>query len=234
MSTALVNQTLTFYPALGQEQAESLFIRYNHLDLSRPKHQRLLERGRALLAQYTGKHSSRVVMSIWPNPVCADGNLLVQGQCFDCRAFWFLRDTPPLCAVSYFMTVGDLTPLSQQMTDQLCADSLGTILLDMTRSCFETYLQDCLMERALNVKLSPSFGPGFYGMPVTALHQLELLCDPATIGIQLGSRDIMHPQKSCAGIYLLVDAAAQMPSSACADCSGNVKSCDYCRMQRDN
>lgn len=115
-------------------------------------------------------------------------------------------------------------------------------------SLLEKYYVECLMIAATDVLrdwirnyierkhsirhkkyVTDSFGPGFYGMDISAVPKLVKITGAEKVGVSVDKSGNMHPAKSCVGIYLVTKKEYGERIKDCAFCVGNKGGCAVCR-----
>ena len=152
---------------------------------------------------------------------------LIGGQRFVCGAFEQIDPETIKGAYVYALSAGEFGLPEESIMDQLYADIWGTAFADAARLLLKDRLQQAC-------SLSDSFGPGFYGMDVSAMAQIAKLVDFRELGIELRNSRIMLPLKSCAGIYFTVDENYREINQSCRDCLGTYTSCQLCQINGGN
>lgn len=156
-----------------------------------------------------------------------DGRYLtIDGQSFECAAFEQLDESMLRGVYLYVLSAGDFGLPEEKITNQLYADFWGTAFTDAVRELMR-------QELSKEIKLSHSFGPGFYGMDVSEMKKLNHLLDFKSIGLELRNDKIILPLKSCAGIIFSVNEEYPELYPACESCRGTYKSCRLCRLSRE-
>ena len=119
-------------------------------------------------------------------------------------------------------------------------------------SLLEKYYVECLMVAATDVLrewlrkyierkhsvrhkkyVTDSFGPGFYGMDISAVPKLVKIAGGEKVGVSVDENGNMHPVKSCIGLYLVTKKEYAARIKDCAFCIGSKGSCAFCRGNRN-
>ncbi|MEG2199122.1 MAG: hypothetical protein RRY25_02390, partial [Anaerovorax sp.] len=166
--------------------------------------------------------------------------LEVGGHIFQSNAFSRIDENSIKGAFVYVITAGDYELEEQPILEQLYADIWGNSYVDVGRDVLKEKLLKLIAEDPWFVnlagdkplKLSDSFGPGFYGMDVAQVKELFEIQNGNEINVELKNSSVMVPIKSCAGLYLLADESYEELEPECADCLGNVTSCKLCKIGR--
>lgn len=150
------------------------------------------------------------------------GCAVINGVEFACRGFEQIVPGSVTGAYVYVINAGDFSLPEESTVNQLYADLWGTACIDAMRMTFREMLET-------EHKLSDSFGPGFYGMDVTATAGIAEIADFASLGLELKSNGLLLPLKACSGILFTVNEKYIPLNAACAECKGSRDSCVYCR-----
>lgn len=149
--------------------------------------------------------------------------LVIGGQSFVCNAFEQIESGAVEGVYAYAVCAGEFDMPDKKIMDQLYADIWGTAFADAVRFVVRQRLEE-------EAALSESFGPGFYGMDVSEISNLDKLLDFSRIGIELRNDTIMVPLKSCAGMFFKVNENYIPLNTACETCRGSHKSCRLCHV----
>lgn len=74
---------------------------------------------------------------------------------------------------------------------------------------------------------SDSFGPGYYGMELSAVEKLTDVMDPADAGISCED-GMLQPMMSLVGLYLISTEDILSDCGDCAGCIGQKEGCRFC------
>ena len=136
----------------------------------------------------------------------------------------------------YMLTAGEIcSEASIDIMDQIYLDMWGTSYIETGVSYLtEEHIRKEMKERfGEGVSLSPSFGPGYFGMPVEEMKFFFTVLDGAEIGVALTDSGVMVPQKSCVGFYLVYNRGDIQVDSSCKTCLGNAGGCRFCSIRRE-
>lgn len=152
-------------------------------------------------------------------------NLMIEGRQFCCSAFEQIDSSCVKGAYVYVVSVKGFDMNGETAINQLYGDLWGTAYVEAVR---------CVLRNRLQQKnlLSVSFGPGFYGMPMEEMAEIDTLLFFKDIGLTLSASNMIIPLKSCAGIVFAVDEKYVPPEAACKSCNGNHRSCELCSVLR--
>ena len=98
--------------------------------------------------------------------------------------------------------------------------------MDIVRKWIRKYLERKHSVESVHY-CSPSFGPGYYGMPLEAAGILCSLMDTEQVGISW-HKERMEPMMSLAGIYLISEEPLIQNWNDCENCIGQPVGCEYC------
>lgn len=218
------------------DEARALFIRYSGLDLSKEKHQRMMET--ACQAREAGLSGIDVRASVsrWDGACLSGGVLSRKGHPLECRAFSQIADDAVLCLYAFVVTAGEcIASEDDPITAQLFAHTWGTAYVDAARRKLEGIFRDDIQRSFpdCGLLLSPYYGPGFYGMPMTENLRLCGWLNADAIGVTTKENGLMLPLKSCSGLYMALADSTAIPPESCEACIGNAKGCAYCRNRKE-
>ena len=100
-------------------------------------------------------------------------------------------------------------------------------LLDAGRNWISEYLTRKEGTRK-PVYVTDSFGPGFYGMPITALPKLAELIPMERAGVGVTETGTLLPQKSLVCLYLVLNQPLNFSMQDCSSCIGGKDGCVNC------
>ena len=224
----MANRLIDISIADAYPSAEKHFFRVCGLNLNSTKHQRMWVEAQNIYALISGKLHLRAVVSDFL-PDSLNGTEMQIGETvFSCSAFEQLKpDSVKRCYI-YILTVGDIEIDSDRITDLLYVDIWATAFIDAGRELLKQQVEKIAMEADGNTHVSPSFGPGFYGMELEQITNFFRLLDGDSIGVVLRENRIIIPLKTCTGMFLSLDAGSDMPPVTCAGCLGNAGGCRFC------
>ena len=148
---------------------------------------------------------------------------VIGGERFYCSAFEQVDPNAVKGSYVYALSVGDFGLPEEPIMDQLYADIWGSAFTDAARFLLKHELEK-------KVKLSDSFGPGFYGMDVSQMQQLASLLSFDDLDMELRNSQILVPLKSCAGLYFSVTDEYKKLNRECENCRGTHTSCKLCQI----
>ena len=116
---------------------------------------------------------------------------------------------------------------TDSVLEQYYIDVWQNSLLDSVRDFIRLYL-----ERKESVRkksyVTDSFGPGFYGMPLSAVKMLAGIMKNNKAGVTFPDSGNLSPSKSLIGIYLVMDEDVEWQIRDCISCIGNRQGCKFC------
>ena len=114
------------------------------------------------------------------------------------------------------------------LLEKYYVESLMIAATDVLREWLRKYI-----ERKHSVRqkryVTDSFGPGFYGMDISAVPKLVSLIGGEKVGVTVDESGNMHQVKSCIGIYLVTKKEYGGRIKDCTFCIGNNAGCAFCR-----
>jgi hypothetical protein len=176
------------------------------------------------MREVVNKHLDIKIICQYYDDILLDGRVLkIENNEFCCNVFEQMNPESVEGVYVYAICVGDFSMPEEKILDQLYADIWGTAFVDAVR----LVLQE---ELAKDAELSDSFGPGFYGMDINAMVNIDSILDFSSIGMELKGSQIIVPLKSCAGMYFKVNELYKKINSACSTCLGTNRSCKLCQI----
>lgn len=208
--------------------AREFFLKYSGIESANKKKERMLERAELVLEQFRGALDLKAV--------CVEGTpdhfqgmeLVFFGQTFHCQAFERIEKKTLRKVYAYALTTGAFATGSDSILDQLYEDIWGTAFVDACRGLLREQLETMETENDAEVKLSQSFGPGYYGMDVAQTRLMGEILPMKEINMRINESGMMIPQKSCTGLLFVVPKDSALPSSACVECGLKTAGCRFC------
>lgn len=221
-----------------EETATQLFLKYSGLNREGEKHKKMREEAFLIKDAVKSKVGIKAVVSYFEQIHMLGRTLEVEGYTFESNAFELIDKDWVKGVFLYIITAGDYTLEDKPILEQVYADLWGNAYLDAGRDLLNASLLDLVRKEARfmkiaqgkSLKLSDSFGPGFYGMNVAQMQEFFQIQNGNEIDVELKNSSIMVPIKSCAGFYFLVNESYKEMKQKCADCLGNVTSCKLCKI----
>ena len=222
---AYVNRVIRYDSADLNEDAGRLFMEMGGLDRIGTKYDKLKEKSEIIRDEVEDRIRAQAVCSCYTEFDLQGRDLIIGEIRLTCSAFEQISRDQIRRVFIYFVDAGDFYIESDSVLDQLLADMWGTAFADAARQAFHRQL-------AGEADLSDEFGPGFYGMRISQMHEMAKLADPALAGITVKESGILVPLKSCAGLFLDVKEGYIPLDDACRDCRGTTASCSFCNVKR--
>lgn len=215
--------------------ARRYFALYSGIRSGSPKQERMQARAESVLAAMAAGIQLTALYSLEP-AVWEQGTepvLQLRGRRFTCRAFSLLDTAKLPLAIPYVLTAGECRSGKEAVLDLVYEDLWGTALVDAARESLGGHLAVTLSKAPGGLRLSPSFGPGYFGMPLEEIAGIAGLLPTETIDLRINRSGMLIPQKSCAGIFLAGEEMAAALPSACASCGlgDSAAGCRHCRIR---
>ncbi|MGI6006314.1 MAG: hypothetical protein ACOX8E_02340 [Ruminococcus sp.] len=119
---------------------------------------------------------------------------------------------------------------SLSLLERFLADSLQGALLDAARDYLRLFLLRQTRTKTQEIQyLTPSFGPGFFGMDMAAVRILYNDMDGKDTGIIVNDYGMMEPLKSVIGMYLTLGREVVFPVRDCSGCLAGHRGCEFCK-----
>lgn len=206
--------------------AEAFFTKMAGLEKEGPKYERMRSGATEMIRETQPRITIKAVCRYFTD-IKLDGSKAVIGDdTFDCIAFQQIDPDTVKGAFVYAVSAGDFAFPDEDILNQVYADLWGTALTDALRL-------ECKKELEKKVRLSDSFGPGFYGMNVGQMEKIARILDFDKMGLVIRENAVIVPLKSCAGIYFEVKDTYQYLRSACVECQGAYLSCVMCQQKKE-
>ncbi|MBO5994997.1 MAG: DUF4445 domain-containing protein [Firmicutes bacterium] len=197
------------------------------------KHQKMLEQGlKARDSGVDGIDIKAAVRFVGPE-TCDNGRITIGDAVLHCNYFARVPKEYLEGVYVYMMTVGEcLFESEDKIMEFLFADIWGNSYVDAgIEALKEDYIIPDMKKRfeGKEVQLSEELGPGYFGMFVGQTKQFEKILDCEAIGVQVKDSGMMIPQKSCAGLFFVLNHELEK-EPACMRCVGNPKGCEFCEI----
>lgn len=220
-----------------ESKTQELFIRSSGLSRVGDKFDKMRERAETIKKDIEERVDIKAVVSYFDEFQIIEDTLIVQGRTFKCNPFSLISPEVVKGVYMYAITAGDYSMNNREIMDQLYADIWGTSYLDAGRKILVDYVLDDFSKKRkiagkeAGIIVTDSFGPGFYGMETGDTRKIFEVIDGGKIGVECRESGIMVPIKSCTGIYLIVEAGAELPGIECESCLGSTISCNMCNIR---
>lgn len=232
---AMEHKIVRFSPEETDAAVRRYFAQYSGITAGTPKQERMQRRAEAVFAAMAAGIRLQAVYSL--EPAVWEGRerpaLRLSDRTFSCRAFERVDTSRLPLAIPYVLTAGDCRSEMEAVLDLVYEDLWGTALVDAGREALGEHLGRSLAGAPGGLRLSPSFGPGYFGMPLEAIGSIAGLLPTEAIEVRINRGGMLIPQKSCAGIFLAGAAEAAELPVACASCGlgDSTAGCRYCRIR---
>lgn len=230
------NRLFTFEESNAYEDAEKRFIKTCGFDLQKSKHQRMMKMGEKVREDGIDGIKIRAMLSFCDASALKDEYMEVEGERLE---FTYLERIPKDAVLGiyfYALTVGECYFSSEEnIMDFLFADIWGTNYVDSSMDLLRTEIENDMKETFRDYPqtyLSAEFGPGYFGMPVSASKSIMKIIDGQQIGIRVKDSGLIIPQKSCMGFFFVYDRPGIETETECRKCRGNSKGCAFCRIRQ--
>lgn len=230
------NRLFTFDENSAYADAEKRFITTCGFDLQKPKHQRMMKMGEKVREDGVEGIQIKAMLSFCDASALKDDCIDVCGERLE---FPYLEKIPrdAVCGIYFYaLTVGECYFSSEEnIMDFLYADIWGSNYVDASMQLLRKEIENDMKENFKEfpkVYLSAEFGPGYFGMPVSASKSIMKIIDGAQIGIRVKDSGLIIPQKSCIGFFFVYNRSGIETEAECRKCRGNSKGCAFCRISQ--
>lgn len=214
----------------GKAKARQYFLEIcGHYQRRALSEKQLEESLRTLDDIYDNIHISAVI-SKYGGHCISDDNLVCDDTTFRCMALSQIDSHEILDVYIYLLTIGEITKDSDRALYRIYYDMWQTAFVDVGRDLLKEYITDSVTHETFAI--SDSFGPGFFGMPVTDTKKFFQVLNATEIGASLKGSGFMNPAKSYAGFFLITKKEESLPSKDCENCHSSGKTCSYCKAGR--
>lgn len=230
------NQKISIEEAKAFPLAEKRFIRTCGFNLETEKHQRMMKMGMDVRNQGVDGIKIDALVSYYGSEVYHDSKVQVGDTQVYCNYFEQIPKEWVEGVYFYMLTVGEcLFSSEENIMDFLYADIWGTNYVDAGVEILKTRLLEDLKQRfpKRDLYLSDEFGPGYFGMPVIESKKFFNILDGDSIGVWVKDSGLMIPQKTCAGLYLVLNRQGVKAEPECMQCRGNASGCQFCAVRAE-
>ena len=231
----MINRKISIEESRAYPLAEKRFIQTCGFNMETEKHQRMMKLGKKI--RDDGKEGIHIqaLVSFYGPEVFREGAITVDGERLTCNYF---EQIPSECVEGvyfYMLTAGECYFSSEEnIMDFLYADIWGTNYVDAGIEVLtEEYIKGHMAERfgERKVYLSEEFGPGYFGMPVIETKKFFNIMDAGLIDVKVKDSGLMIPQKTCAGLYMVLNSPDVKAEPECLKCYGNSAGCNFCAVR---
>ena len=224
------NQVFHYTKEQVFEHAKDFFITSCNFDLSKPRHQKMMNEALGVLEKEKSQLALKVVCSRLGKDAYIGGKVKYGDTEISCNGFSRIADENVLEVYICVITAGDWDIKDEvKARYQVYMDTWGTAFVDGTKVLVEEQLKSMIEDGQY---LSDPFGPGYYGMPSSDTHKFSEIVDMSAVGVEVRESGIMVPLKTMAAIYLVTDNVNTLPPMACSECFGKVDGCKFCNMRK--
>lgn len=231
------NQKMIIDEQKAYPLAEKRFVRTCGFDLSTEKHQRMMNLGLKVLEDGVSGIKIQAVTSFYGAEVWQDGKIIIDGIEVKCNYFEQIPKETVEGIYFYMLSVGECHFSSEEnIMDFLYADIWGSSYVDAGIDLLKAELIADMKERLGNnqeLYLSEEFGPGYFGMPVIESKKFFQILDGDSIDVWVKDSGLMIPQKTCAGLYIVLNTPEVKAEPECLRCHGNTAGCKFCKIKAE-
>ena len=215
--------------------AEKRFIQNCQFDLSKPKHRRMMEMARKVREDGIDGIKIRAKVSFCEPENFHDGRITMGKETVTCNFFSQISDDRVKGIYLYMLTVGECYFSSEEnIMDFLYADIWGSSYVDVSTDLLIERIKCDMSRRYENEEelwLTPEFGPGYFGMPVSETHKFYSILDGDEIGCVVKDSGLIIPQKSCTGLFFVLSGKELDVEPECLHCAGTGSGCAFCAVR---
>ncbi|MEG0924867.1 MAG: vitamin B12 dependent-methionine synthase activation domain-containing protein [Anaerovoracaceae bacterium] len=224
------NMKLVFDEEKAFPLAEQRFITTCGFDMTTAKHKKMMNMGLKVREDGVEGIKIQALVEHYNGDVFKDHKIVVNGAEIFCNFFEQIPDEAVDGIYFYIITAGECNFSSEEnIMDFLYADIWGTSYVDAGVELLEKKLKEDLDK---DKYLSVCFGPGYFGMPVIETKNFFEILDGNEIGVQVKDSGLMIPQKTCSGLYLVLNNNDIVFEKDCMKCHGNKSGCQFCRTKQ--
>ena len=231
----MINERIRIDEGLAYPLAEKRFIQTCGFNLETEKHQRMMKMGRKVREDGIDGINIQALLSFYTPEVFNDGTIRINGQDITCNYFAQIPPESIEGIYFYMLTAGECYFSSEEnIMDFLYADIWGTNYVDagievLTRD----YIREDMKKRfaGREAYMSEEFGPGYFGMPVIETKKFFEILDGSMIQVRVKESGLMIPQKTCAGLYFVLNRTDIKAEPECMRCHGNKAGCQFCAVR---
>ena len=212
--------------------AEKYFLKTSGFDLTQTKFQKMMASASETRERWLDGVNLQYVLQFHEPDVFRDNALLIGESKLPCNFFYQIPKESVEGVYLYLITAGKaLFAPNQDIMEFLYADIWGTSYVDAGTTILRERMEQDMKQRfaGKEVKLSKEFGPGYYGMDGKYMKPLFSLLDGERIDVRINSSGFLIPQKSCAGLCLVLNDLDFDEGPECASCWGR-EGCEFCQI----
>lgn len=228
-------QTILIDEKTAYPLAKNRFIETCKFNLSTSKHQRMLKMGEKVREDGIDGINIKALVSFYEPDVFQHGKIKIENTEISCNYFQQIPDSAVEGIYFYILTAGECYFSSEEnIMDFLYADIWGTNYVDagieILRGKIEDDMKNELSDTSRN-HLSEEFGPGYFGMPILESKNFFEVLKGEEIGVRVKESGLMIPQKTCTGLYLVLNDPKIKAEPECMKCYGNKSGCEFCKIK---
>ena len=231
----MINKKISIEENKAYPLAEKRFIQTCGFNMETEKHQRMMKMGKKVRDDGIAGIDIQALVSYYGPEVCFNGKITIEDVELTCNYF---EQIPAECVEGvyfYMLTAGECYFSSEEnIMDFLYADIWGTNYVDAGIEVMtEEYIKADMAERfgEKEVYLSEEFGPGYFGMPVIETKKFFKIMDGGLINVKVKDSGLLIPQKTCAGLYIVLNSPDIKAEPECTRCHGNAAGCQFCAIR---
>ncbi|MBQ3964121.1 MAG: hypothetical protein II682_01645 [Firmicutes bacterium] len=163
----------------------------------------------------------RAIFNYYDDIAVEEEALVIDGKMFGSQVFKGIDPAQILGAYVFVLTAGDFSCPDKPVAEQVLLDLWGTAFATAGRKRLQAFFAE-------DGRISETFGPGLYGIPVESMPDLVSLVDAEQIGVTVNESCFLQPVKSYGGIVFRVAEDYKPRGATCATCRGAKLSCRLC------
>ncbi len=147
---------------------------------------------------------------------------------FSCIGFKQIVESSMIGAGFYLMVSDECEPTGQ-LLDDYYNHMWQTAYMDAARAYIKSSLESFWIEQSNEVrpiKITNSYGPGFYGMGTGEIQKFYTFLGGSDIGVSINGH-MLNPAKSCTGVFLVIEAGMYQHALPCETCAMDGQ-CELC------
>ncbi len=212
----------------AESMAKEYFIQVSGLGADTEKHRELLAEGLQVLENCRSGLRMIAVLIPMDSKVFRDSTIFWGRSQFTCTAFHQISDQEVIGIFAYLLSLGECKSGVKNQAEQYYADLWGNGFLEAGRQLLRDEIKRMKAPDFGVFYVSGSYGPGFYGMPLSLLDDLVREMNGSSIGILSDQSGDDSHQKFCGGFFFITDREGVLPAEECRDCIGHEGGCLFC------
>ncbi|QAT43393.1 hypothetical protein [Aminipila luticellarii] len=229
------NQKIQLDEEIVYPLAEQRFIKTCGFDLNREKHQRMMKRGQKVREDGIGGIRIQALVSFYDSEIFKDGRIRAGDAEICCNYFEQIPENAVKGIYFYMLTAGECYFSSEDnIMDFLYADIWGTNYVDAGIEILKGKIEEDMKNRLKGEKpvyLSEEFGPGYFGMPIMESKKFFQILNGEEIGVSVKDSGLLIPQKTCSGLFFVLNDPDIKTEPECMRCLGNPSGCRFCKIR---